>query len=436
MTCADYELFLNAMVDGELGAGERADVDAHLASCEGCRRTLEAIRAQHLELDTAFGPERRATEALADRVIRAHRRPRFLLLASAAAAFFILLAFVLLRERQVADLRERLVRAETSCQTLEKQLQVKKPPAARLALATGVVERRATPQGDWEAVGPGGGLEEGTWIRTADRSKCSFDCADGTELRLNGATEICLEKPRTVRLARGEIFTRVAKDSAPYTVTTDQAMIEALGTSLNIVHRPAQSTVLTVIEGKARMAGVAVASGYLCRVVEGKVQPPVAAYELAMLTKWVNEIVALKGRDSPELQVRVNQLLAQIGRTKMEHLVEAEIRALGDHAALPLTCYIQSPESQAEGRRRRDAARILADIASSPSVPDFVALLADQDPEVRVQVARGLERLTGETLGFDAKYWAGADVAHGADAWKTWLKANEATWSAPRGPKK
>src|SRR5207237_9856003 len=143
-------------------------------------------------------------------------------------------------------------------------------------------------------------------------------------------------------LTRGEIFTRVARDPARYTVTTDQATIEALGTSLNIVHRPAESTVLTVIEGSARMGTQTIASGYLCSVVGGKIQPPVPTYDLAMLTKWVNEIVALKGKDSPELQARVNQLLAQIGRTKMEHLMEAEIRALGDHAALPLTRYIQS----------------------------------------------------------------------------------------------
>jgi len=239
-----------------------------------------------------------------------------------------------------------------------------------------------------------------------------------------------------VRLSRGEIFTRVAKDPAPYTVTTDQATIEALGTSLNIVHKPAQSTVLTVVEGNARMAGVAVASGYLCRVVDGKVEAPVAAYELALLTKWVNEIVALKGRDSPELQARVNQLLAQIGRTKMEHLVEGEIRALGDHAALPLARYCQSPDSKNDPRRRRDAARILADIASSPSVPDFVSLVADEDPEVRVQAARGLQRLTGKTLGLDETSWRGSDFNHGADAWKRWLQENESTWSAPRDPKK
>jgi len=430
MTCADYEPRLNALADGELAAEERGAVDAHLAGCEDCRRTLEAIREQHLGLEAAFAPDRRAALAVADRVIRAQRRTprlRLLLTASAAAAAALLVAFAVVRERKVADLQERLVRAETSCQSLEKLLQVQKP-LARLAVATGAVECRSAPEGEWEAVGPGRGLGEGLWVRTADRAKCSFDCSDGTELRLNGATEIRLEKPRSVRLARGEIFTRVAKDPAPYTVTTDQATIEALGTSLNIVHQPARSTVLTVVEGRARMGGVAVASGYLCRVVDGKVQPPVAAYELAMLTKWVNEIVALKGKDNPELQARVNQLLAQIGATKMQHLAEAEIRALGDHAALPLTCYVRSPESLKEGRRRQDAARILADIASAPSVPDFVALLADGDPQVRVQVARGLERLTGQTLGFDAAYWAGADVVRGAAAWQAWLQSNDGTW--------
>jgi hypothetical protein len=251
---------------------------------------------------------------------------------------------------------------------------------------------------------------------------------------MNGATEICLEKPRAVRLARGEIFTRVAHDPARFTVTTDQATIEALGTSLNIVHRPAESTVLTVIEGSARMGAQTIASGYLCRVVGGKVQAPVPAYELALLTKWVNEIVALKGKDSPELQARVNELLAQIGRTKMEHLVEGEIRVLGDHAALPLTRYIQSPDSRKDERRRRDAARILADIASSPSVPDFVALVGDEDPQVRLQIARGLQRLTGQKLGFDEEYWTGPDIARGADAWKGWLQENGSTWSVPRVP--
>lgn len=429
MSCADFEPRLNALVDGELAADDRAALDEHLASCEECRRTLEAIRAQHLHLEATFATQRRATEALADRIVLAARPRRgpslFRLVSSGAgaAAAAVLLCITLFQQRQVADLHERLTVAENSCQALERQLHAPKVeaklPVARLAVATGAVECRSTPQGDWEAVGPGRGLDEGSWVRTADRSKCSFDCADGTELRLNGATEIRLEKPRAVRLARGEIYTRVAKDPAPYTVTTDQATIEALGTSLDIVHRPAQSTILTVVEGNARMGGVAVpagaqavASGYLCRVVDGQVQAPVAAYELSLLTKWVNEIVALKGKDSPELQVRVNQLLAQIGRTKMEHLAEGEIRALGDHAALPLARYIQSPESLGDPRRRRDAARILADLASAPSVPDFVALAADGDAEVRAQAARGLQRLTGLNL-------------EGADAWKAWLEARD-----------
>ncbi|HVR86842.1 MAG TPA: FecR domain-containing protein [Planctomycetota bacterium] len=443
MTCAEFEPRLGAHLDGQLAGDERAAVDAHLASCDACRQALEGIRAQHQVLEEAFASDRRANEALAGRVVDAFRgrpRRRLWFISGAAAAAALLLGLLLLRERELSQLRGRLARSEESCRALEEQLRCAaigaKTQVARLSVATGAVESRARADGEWEAVGPGGGLPEGAWVRTAPRSKCSFDCSDGTELRLNGATEICLEKPRAVRLARGEMFTRVAHDPARFTVTTDQATIEALGTQLNIVHRPSESTVLTVIEGSARMGAQTIASGYLCKVVGGKVQAPVPAHQLALLTKWVNEIVALKGKDSPELQIRVNELLAQIGRTKMEHLVEAEIRALGDHAALPLTRYIQSPESRKDGNRRRDAARILADIASSPSVPDFVALVGDEDPQVRLEIARGLQRLTGQTLGLGEKDWTAQDFARGADAWKKWLQANESTWSVPSNPKK
>ena len=48
-------------------------------------------------------------------------------------------------------------------------------------------------------------------------------------------------------------------------------------------------------------------------------------------------------------------------------------------------------------------------------MPDFVALLADEDAEIRAQAARGLQRLTGQKL-------------EGAAAWKAWLQANEGTW--------
>ena len=43
--CADQELLLGGLVDGELDAANTALVEAHVARCEGCREELERIQA-------------------------------------------------------------------------------------------------------------------------------------------------------------------------------------------------------------------------------------------------------------------------------------------------------------------------------------------------------------------------------------------------------
>jgi anti-sigma factor RsiW len=43
--CADQEMLLSGLVDGELDAANTALLEAHLARCEGCREELERIQA-------------------------------------------------------------------------------------------------------------------------------------------------------------------------------------------------------------------------------------------------------------------------------------------------------------------------------------------------------------------------------------------------------
>jgi anti-sigma factor RsiW len=45
MNCADSEILLHALVDGELDAGHARDVEAHLASCATCTGKIKALRA-------------------------------------------------------------------------------------------------------------------------------------------------------------------------------------------------------------------------------------------------------------------------------------------------------------------------------------------------------------------------------------------------------
>lgn len=482
MNCAEIEERLNAYADGELSPADRPGVDAHLGSCEECRRTLDAIRAQDLELGAAFAGPRLGSEALAGRVVEAFRgqaaRPRaraWPVLAAAAAGFLV--AFFLFRRapdpraddlaRELAALRagtppdppvkggppdslskeflevcSRLERSEKQRQELEARLaslpplEPVKKPMARLAVATGPVEVRSASMA-WGPIEVGGGLEVGMWVRTPGKSKCSFDYNDGTEIRVNENTEIRLERPRAVELVRGEIFTRVAPNPVRFEVRTEQAKVDAPAGTLNVSHSardvkeaPARLTTVTVLEGSAVVGGRTVPPGFSCPVVDGEVQAPAPAQPPAVLSKWVHEILVLRGADTTELRQRVEDLL-----TKPGPLPEGEVRSLGDHAAVPLTRYVTSPASKKERERRRAAARILADVASSPSVPDFIALLRDDDPQVRVQAARGLQRLTGQTLGYDEKHWTGYGcVEHGggADAWGAWLKKNEDTWTLPR----
>jgi len=45
MNCAECEVLLHALIDGELDAGHARDVEAHVATCAGCAEKLDAVRA-------------------------------------------------------------------------------------------------------------------------------------------------------------------------------------------------------------------------------------------------------------------------------------------------------------------------------------------------------------------------------------------------------
>ena len=74
--CADQELLLGGLVDGELDAANVAMVEAHVARCEGCREELERLQALRSLLKSE-GVRHESPEALAQRIARLPElRPR------------------------------------------------------------------------------------------------------------------------------------------------------------------------------------------------------------------------------------------------------------------------------------------------------------------------------------------------------------------------
>ncbi len=53
MNCADAEIMLHALIDGELDAGHARDVEAHVATCPACAQELKTFRAMRATLADA-----------------------------------------------------------------------------------------------------------------------------------------------------------------------------------------------------------------------------------------------------------------------------------------------------------------------------------------------------------------------------------------------
>ena len=53
MNCADAEIMLHALIDGELDAGHARDVEAHVATCPTCAEELKAVRAMRAAIAQA-----------------------------------------------------------------------------------------------------------------------------------------------------------------------------------------------------------------------------------------------------------------------------------------------------------------------------------------------------------------------------------------------
>jgi hypothetical protein len=215
----------------------------------------------------------------------------------------------------------------------------------------------------------------------------------------------------------------------PYTIETAGLKIRTENdATLDCRAEPPQTTVL-VLEGSAAVDGegwnevVQQGEQLLVRGDERTKQQP--AIDPVVETRWVHDLLILKGGDDEELSQRIDRLWAQVGRAKLTHLYESEIRSLGGRSVTPLTCYIQSPQSQREHDRRVAAARLLADVAQVESIPELIALLSDEDGEVRYYAASALQRLTGQDFGRQPKDWQDnpwTDCQATASQWQAWWK--------------
>jgi anti-sigma factor RsiW len=483
VTCDDATNLIVARIDGEIAAEDRAVLDGHLAQCAACRAVGAELSGQHDDLRRAFAPRREAAAAaVAERVIgrldltvsnpaasrgaetagdasasaaasaagAAARRDRSwwagVARTVAAAAAGFALAVVLMRpwERSVPSVSVPTTNtaqvAASSTTTTSKPVAPAERPVGQLALATGAVFVCPSGSDDWRPLESGGVVPAGIKVRTGPSVRCEFKMVDGSEVRLNAQTEVTLASARRVEVAGGQVFSSVRRqpEGEQFVVRAGpaDATLTALGTSFDVSCSPRQTT-LTVVEGSVKLE----AAGGAADVVKGgeaitlddggRFGEKRQVESLMRATQWVDEILVLKGRDNPELAKRIDDIFAQLGHEKMWHLNAQEVRRLGDHCVVPLTRYIQSERSRGgsvDEMKRREAARIVCDVATTWAIPELINLLSDADGDVRYNAAKALQRLTGQSHGLRPEQWRDQGLMScmpTVETWHGWWERNK-----------
>ena len=433
MECGQFHDLMSAFLDGELPVDDAALMEGHLENCPDCQIAHRTIAAQDAAIRSVFEDRRQVAVALAGRVNEQLRRtssrrdwPRWTSLALSAAAGF-LLAVGLFRPWQRPT---PLIVLPPPSVAEHKE----KSPLA-VIVAKEPIEVLLPGETNWQTRKVGQAIDYGCRIRTTFACPCEIQTSDTSEIRLNGNTELTIPSARRVELASGQIMAKVAKDPEPFQVSVAATTITAVGTEFDISCKPKETTLL-VLEGSTSVAGKDsdqfVKSGEFAKIVDGRITTKEQVDPMLMMltTRWVNEILVMKGRDNPELTRKIDDILAQLGMVKGEYLGEQEIRSLGDRCVLPLTRYLQSPRSLPDDQtgKRSTAARILSDLAQPWSIPDLIQLLGHQDGTVRFHAAKALERLTGVNQGQSTDAWRRNSLESTRDArnrWQDWWRGHK-----------
>lgn len=459
MNCEQASERLDERLDGELTQADAAALDAHLAGCADCTAAAEALRRQDADLRAALAPGRAAATRVSQRVVDRLRSepslvaaattiptatvvPRSALrrwsgLVAAVAAGFVIGAWVY---RPLTDNRNATfskVSASLSSQPQASNAKRAAPnnPAgpspkvsntsvATLVVATGNVEMKRAGAEDFKSYLNVLMCPSDSVVRTGAAS-CELKTADGHVIRLNKETEVALKSADSIEVLRGQIWC-ASPDAGPLKVAVGAA--------------PPGDVQVTSAKGDVTLRTAAgtepLKKGESASIVEGKVvrEPN----DPLLSTAWMSPLLIRKGSADPELAERIDRILAQLGESKLSHLYEQEIRALGEHAVMPLARYVQSPLSKNDPARRATAMRIIADIAPTWSIGTLIELLTDDDPQTRVLAAQALRRLTGETQGREPEEWreeptkSAASTAEALERWRRWW--NERRDQMPKRP--
>lgn len=473
MDCEQIQNQLSALVDRQLDAESAVAVEAHLADCEICRAQKESLMSLDASLSRVFAPQRSGADRIADgvldqlsaadpeqpggRISNNADRPvaswrRGLGYLIAVAAGFLLAVLWYRPGDSLPDPGAQIADGSAEDSPIEVPLS-EATPVALLVHTTGELLYRPPAVDQWQAVDQVS-LQtfacpsEGS-VKTQPGALCELETTGGSRIRLNESSEVAFRSEDLLELKQGQIWCRASDNESLQVVTGDDSpafpppelLTVQCASSGECVTRRTLASPMQVVSAAGDVSVTVggtqrtLPAGAVGTLSDGDLQIRESEPDVIQAQRWMQPLLTLGGHGNPELTQRVDALLARVGRTKLAYLYEQDLRNLGEYGALPLMKFVQSEASRQEPVRRRTAMHILTDTAPIWMLPDLIALLEDEDAQVRVAAARGLTRLTGQRQGLEPEQWAGerAELSAGLARWQQWWQ--EHRYACPAPPK-
>jgi hypothetical protein len=298
--------------------------------------------------------------------------------------------------------------------------------------------------GDIQVKGPaprtGERVEPPLFIATREDAFCAFQTEGGDVLRVNAGTRVMFEANGKILLYDGELFV-AAKGEVE--IDCDGKKMSAKNATFEVSRRDQRGQVkgpgktelrVLVLTGEAKVDGRAVRAGDMCKAVNGVFEPTGPAEDVVLQTQWVHALLRERPEDAAESKVRASALAMTVDDARSGKAAEQALRGLGAAGAAGVIPLLRQGK-ETPGHRRKYAL-LVADLAGPKLAGEMVDLLRDDDAGVRLEMARGLERITGLTHGHARSIWSGAGYARGAASWEAWLEKSGAVWGAPAPVKK
>ena len=285
---------------------------------------------------------------------------------------------------------------------------------AQVVRTIGVVEYLKPQSLTWKQMKSGAAVPvvAGTRLRTPLSSLCEVETSRHGILRLNQETELVVHKADRIELVSGELWCSTAAGPTLTILVPESKQ----GTESNSAAQPLHSfacaantaTQWAVTERETQCLGVSDSPAELalpgkmsCSIEPGQTlsvrkdsHPVATGHEDRLLAMgWQLPLLVIRRPDDPELQSRLQSLLAMIGQTKMSSMYESQIHSLGPAGTIPLIAFVRSQESLTNPELRQSAMRIIAELAPVSTRTDLEFLAMDADPTVSQLASAALVRL-------------------------------------------